>query len=501
MKKLILLFYIFFLAVSLFSEVNFEHLFGFQKIASNDEIAHLQFYDYNDDGIDELIASYSGYEYCRIVCYSLEGDTLQSYTLQIDSYDTINNSFLIFDQNDETKMLFTYNVGNIIKYELYDFDSFSILDSIEYNFPNYYRADKFSNIISFYIETNLIFFVGSYLIYFGGAEYQDTFTSKINLINDQLDFIELIDDYGLDYIYHPEYENIISTGSNSSTTVGAWPCTNMEYNLGLLSNDLYSMIQPVLSVQGNAEWSYPALYEDYPVNFCLLTLNDDNYIDYGLTLYYRTLDSDDGTINHYRCYNSNFSELLWYSNDSNIDNYYIRSSTCVPVNGENHFVMYFRSNQLEIRDRINGNIVHFQDSNITPFKIIRNSDSELLFFIEQEDETGYDVYMLDGDIHVSADDNQISIAYYKLQNHPNPFNPSTTISFSIQNYSKIELSIYNIKGQKIISLINEQYLKGEHSVVWNGDDASGKKVSSGIYFYKLNVNDETEAMKKCLLMK
>ena len=88
-----------------------------------------------------------------------------------------------------------------------------------------------------------------------------------------------------------------------------------------------------------------------------------------------------------------------------------------------------------------------------------------------------------------------------LQNHPNPFNPSTTISFSIQEESKTELSIYNIKGQKIKTLKNEEYTNGNHSVIWNGDDNFGNYVSSGVYFYKLNVNGKTEVVKKCLLLK
>ena len=86
-------------------------------------------------------------------------------------------------------------------------------------------------------------------------------------------------------------------------------------------------------------------------------------------------------------------------------------------------------------------------------------------------------------------------------NYPNPFNPTTTISFSIQNNSKIELSIFNIKGQKIRSLLNDQITAGEHSIVWNGQDASGKKVGSGVYLYKLNINGKTEAVRKCLLLK
>jgi FlgD Ig-like domain/The GLUG motif len=86
-------------------------------------------------------------------------------------------------------------------------------------------------------------------------------------------------------------------------------------------------------------------------------------------------------------------------------------------------------------------------------------------------------------------------------NYPNPFNPSTTIKFSIQNDSKVDLSIYNIKGQKTKTLAQNEYAKGTHSVIWNGIDESGKSVSSGIYYYKLNVNGKTETVKKCLLLK
>ena len=102
---------------------------------------------------------------------------------------------------------------------------------------------------------------------------------------------------------------------------------------------------------------------------------------------------------------------------------------------------------------------------------------------------------------VGSDFSDFQLKVNQISNYPNPFNPSTTISFSIPDESDIELMIYNIKGQKIKTLANEQYSKGEHSIVWNGDDDSGNLVRSGIYFYKLNVNGKTEAVKKCLLLK
>ncbi len=89
------------------------------------------------------------------------------------------------------------------------------------------------------------------------------------------------------------------------------------------------------------------------------------------------------------------------------------------------------------------------------------------------------------------------------RNYPNPFNPTTTISFSIPKESNIELSIYNIKGQKVKQLVSyiRQLPEGQHSIVWDGTDDNNQPVGSGIYFYKLKVNGKTEAGRKCLLLK
>ena len=85
-------------------------------------------------------------------------------------------------------------------------------------------------------------------------------------------------------------------------------------------------------------------------------------------------------------------------------------------------------------------------------------------------------------------------------NYPNPFNPTTTISFSLPNEQKIELTIYNIKGQKVKTLYSGIASEGEQSVVWDGIDSNGKTVSSGIYFYKLKTESK-ELTRKMLLLK
>ncbi len=86
------------------------------------------------------------------------------------------------------------------------------------------------------------------------------------------------------------------------------------------------------------------------------------------------------------------------------------------------------------------------------------------------------------------------------QNYPNPFNPETQIKFSTKNTDNVKLSIYNIKGQLVKTLLNDNIKAGEHSIVWNGLDDSNKAVSSGVYFYKLETSSFVNT-KKMLLMK
>ena len=86
-------------------------------------------------------------------------------------------------------------------------------------------------------------------------------------------------------------------------------------------------------------------------------------------------------------------------------------------------------------------------------------------------------------------------------NYPNPFNPTTTISFSVtQNSDFVTLEVYNIKGQKVKTLYSGTADVGEHTVIWEGKDNNDKPVSSGIYFYKLKTNNK-ELTRKMLMMK
>ena len=85
-------------------------------------------------------------------------------------------------------------------------------------------------------------------------------------------------------------------------------------------------------------------------------------------------------------------------------------------------------------------------------------------------------------------------------NYPNPFNPTTNISYSIPTDGNVELIVYNIRGQKVKKLVKGTQPAGVYNVTWNGKDENGWSVSSGVYFYKLRSSGKT-AVKKMLLLK
>ncbi len=89
--------------------------------------------------------------------------------------------------------------------------------------------------------------------------------------------------------------------------------------------------------------------------------------------------------------------------------------------------------------------------------------------------------------------------FVPLANYPNPFNPETTINFSIHKPEEVELKIYNIKGQLVKTLIDEKIEPGVHKVIWKGRNNNNKQVASGVYFIKLKASTNTDIRKTILL--
>ncbi|HPF36918.1 MAG TPA: FlgD immunoglobulin-like domain containing protein, partial [Candidatus Krumholzibacteria bacterium] len=86
------------------------------------------------------------------------------------------------------------------------------------------------------------------------------------------------------------------------------------------------------------------------------------------------------------------------------------------------------------------------------------------------------------------------------QNHPNPFNPSTTIKFDLPQRGRVDLKIYALDGSLVRTLVSEALDPGRHDVTWQGRDDSGRQAASGTYFYRLTADGKT-LVRKMTLMK
>jgi hypothetical protein len=154
----------------------------------------------------------------------------------------------------------------------------------------------------------------------------------------------------------------------------------------------------------------------------------------------------------------------------------------VGVEGEVEFIKYYEERApLQAQEDY---FVYNPQTNQSESGKIRLSQDRNYYYVSFREEDAY----------------QVPAVFSLADNYPNPFNPTTTISYSIPQDENVKLSIYNVKGQKVTTLVNGNQTAGSYNAVWNGADKSNKKVSSGIYFYKIEAGKNTE-MKKMVLIK
>ncbi|RLC51512.1 MAG: hypothetical protein DRI23_04865 [Candidatus Cloacimonadota bacterium] len=155
--------------------------------------------------------------------------------------------------------------------------------------------------------------------------------------------------------------------------------------------------------------------------------------------------------------------------------------------------------------------IGYQEGDFWYFTVVGNEELDELYFRAHEMNTGnefvsYESFEYIPDEVIGSVDNPIGIEFNSDtpdapatlslgQNHPNPFNPLTSIRYSIPEGQNVTITIYNAKGQQVCNLINEYKEAGTYNVVWNATD-----YSSGIYFYKLEAGSASQ-IKKCLLIK
>ena len=514
MKNFIFILILILYSTFLFSQVNFELDFSFEKIDPNDELTNLQLFDYDNDGTEEIVVNYWNenlYE-IRIVVYSNSGNVLDSFTKIIQYDHTPGKSRIFKNDNLENFVLITeHNMELPLMYlNIYNIATNELIDSYNFEENDDYRFDGIKSILETSILDTNYFFIGAFAGYWMTWESYHTYIYKFSFENNQINYVEKTQDCGLEQIKYGE-NYIFTSGLHIESGGMAWTYVNAEYYFKKITNEINSTIIDLYEYSGSFVYTSPMTFNNYPSNFVILSKNNNS--DAAHVIHFLTTDTDDGVLTHFAAFDSDSCEIIWNSTLSFIGNGRINSSSTITVNDEEHYIIYFKGSNFEIRDSITGNIILHQNLPIASFAIKRKSDGELLFFVEQEEETGYDVYILSEPIYVSAEENELLITNYELQNHPNPFNPSTTISFNLTTGSteNTRLAIYNLKGQKVKSLsvtlsdakhrIEGRGQSNQYSITWHGTDQNNNPVSSGIYFYQLEVDGKVKQTKKMILLK
>jgi len=232
----------------------------------------------------------------------------------------------------------------------------------------------------------------------------------------------------------------------------------------------------------------------------------DGHVGSGVSSSHRWADGNSDI-----CYHFNKIDLLTKSNG--IDNIFVSYSL------QNEYVVSVAPglDSTRIQDKIwsnNDTPVH-DGSNYTTLQtnlkqyFDKGWNDVYLFFTDGRPQDGWgpSVYKVtlstlqDAVLGVKKINNVVPTKFNVYQNYPNPFNPETTIRYEIPNTGKVTLTVYDILGREIKTLINNVQTSGTYQVTWKGDNNYGMKVASGIYLYKVNFDNSMQVAKKMLLLK
>lgn len=187
-----------------------------------------------------------------------------------------------------------------------------------------------------------------------------------------------------------------------------------------------------------------------------------------------------------------------------------KKGTIIPENWSFTSTPYARRIKIEIRGDTplsgSGSLA------IIPFIVdptVPVGDSTIIRFVSDEtkfNDGNIPIHLKDGTLKTGVGIEEITSCKipstsFVTQNYPNPFTISTEIKYGIPKATHVRITIYNLLGQKIVSLVNENKSAGHYKVYWDGRDASGKEVTGGLYFYKFEAGDKSSRTMKLTLLK
>ncbi len=376
------------------------------------------------------------------------------------------NTYLHVDRNEVSATVIIDTLTMLVNNEQYQQQLYfeEINDQWVSEILHLPRTGYISCINSIFPQGEYEFRTGKEIVWFGNFEDEGASTWNVNSDDEWLD----------NTVY---YEGEYSLRQRRFPASGDNIITNLENRIRRYSDGNYSL-HGYIKTQNGAGVTIQARYYQTRTSATLLDIEDVGLPvsgDLDWTYFQKELTLPEGT------------------------NYFdICSSSDCPVGGEAFSwfdnVGLIEWTEWETVDNFPFAIVNPNDYYYLQIRSVDEVENVTIAFTE----TNYGNYQVEYDNNTSS----VPLAASLKGNYPNPFNPETTISFfTAEDAKNAELVIYNIKGQKVKTLVNEVLPAGEHSVVWDGKNTNNKAVASGIYFYNLKVGKKSIATKKCLLLK
>jgi hypothetical protein len=213
---------------------------------------------------------------------------------------------------------------------------------------------------------------------------------------------------------------------------------------------------------------------------------------------------------------SSLDNVMLYDNGSN---YYYGNKLLKLIMNDDHKLIIMQNNDNKVIYRIinseeqtdnqvngfNFGVDDFSSERTLEFLTylnLPNHETICYFNIPREGMPCYWIVNQKVDLSYPYTDNQDFVVLNQdLRIYPNPFNPETCISFSVEKSSHIEIEIFNIKGQKVKNLCDKMYNQGVYKIVWDGKDENNKSVGSGVYFCKMKSDNQIIKTRKMMLLK
>jgi hypothetical protein len=447
--------------------------------------------DLDEDGTKEIYGIYNSETSLKLIRFELDGsyEVFKSFDndlrLERGEFRKINgvNHFIC---------LFGYRFGNTdgndILIKIYNLETEELVQNVKLE-DNYDRNWDINYINTQSLGDSTRILLGMEC-YFQSSNYQasETFIYSV-ILTDSLKKEEVYVSGGDMFLDYPEYNMFLSREENVYNE-------NNEFNsyFDLVKHEYTTFAEPeVLLYECRKMDIYSSQYAEDPFTLYVIETNGEQEL---------------------LCRKGDQSSDYWFFNVESSYDKFFRFPVEVKVSGEEGYILYNNvaiSNTMffEIRSIETGEIIASEATSNYYFGSLQLDESTIMFTAPGNGTPGVSFHELNIETLVDNDDNAINnYKDYSVSSYPNPFNSSkfgrnsaTNIKFSIPESSMVNLTVYNVKGQKIRTLTNAKYSPGDHLIQWNGKNEFNETVSSGIYFYKLSTDRGIEILEKSLILK